>query len=840
MNRYFGDRSPECLMLKVRLKLKVNNDSSSLSLHNSQEQSNSDRQIPPKIRVVMADDQKLICRQVQSWLEPEADLEIVGIAHDGATAINLIESTQPDVALIDLQMPKLDGFETIEIIANRFPNCHILILSSSEEGQDVQKALKAGAGGYLLKNTSAQGMVNSIRSAANNQFQLSPGLFNKVFLSQLDNKGQKNTNRTRVVIVDDQKFICRQVQSWLESEADLEIVGTAHDGATAINLIESTQPDVALIDLQMPKIDGFETIEIIANRFPNCHILTLSSSENRQDVQKALKAGAGGYLLKSASAQEMVNSVRCASKNYFQLSPGLSNQVILSQLNKESQADSTKLESSVSTTSAKSTGNNSQDRQKNKLFRQQSLERLSSPERLDRLMEVVNPKAWIPLTTVGFLSATALVWSVFGSIPVTVKGAGVLVYPSTVMPLQSQSSGQLLDIKVSEGEAIAKGDVIATVDRQDLQEQLDLAEAKLTQLQGQNSKVSSIESQRQEQDIKAIEEQKQALEDRLGIVQSLTPTLKDKGLSAIQVQIQNSQARKQTLEELRPTLESRLEKRRALFERGAISEDVFLQAKQEYLDNISNIDRIDAELKDLEVKEADAYQQYLTNLNEIKNIEAQIQDLDSKKVNLRQQDLQNSTTRSKEIQQAKREISQIKQQIASESQIISQHTGKVLELTVNPGQVIDAGTRVATLDTDRQEVNLVGMTYFPVQDGKKIKPGMEIQVTPQTVKRERFGGIVGTVTKVSPFPITSEAAAKKVGSPQIISGLVSEQQPAVIQISANLKSDEQTFSGFQWSSSSGPELKMSPGTTTSARVKIEERAPITFVLPILRSVSGIY
>ncbi|MEM7594635.1 MAG: NHLP bacteriocin system secretion protein, partial [Cyanobacteria bacterium P01_A01_bin.83] len=174
------------------------------------------------------------------------------------------------------------------------------------------------------------------------------------------------------------------------------------------------------------------------------------------------------------------------------------------------------------------------------------------------------------------------------------------------------------------------------------------------------------------------------------------------------------------------------------------------------------------------------------------------------------------------------------------SQIVSQHSGKILELTVNQGQVIEAGTRLASINTDNQVNDLVGMTYFPVKDGKKVKPGMEIQITPQTVKRERFGGIVGTVTKVSPFPTTTEAAAKVVGSPEIIAGLVPETQPVVIQISASLEPDPETSSGFQWSSSSGPDLKMTAGTTTSARVKVSERAPITFVFPILRSLSGIY
>jgi HlyD family secretion protein len=135
---------------------------------------------------------------------------------------------------------------------------------------------------------------------------------------------------------------------------------------------------------------------------------------------------------------------------------------------------------------------------------------------------------------------------------------------------------------------------------------------------------------------------------------------------------------------------------------------------------------------------------------------------------------------------------------------------------------------------------MLGITYFPVEDGKKIQPGMNIQITPQTIKRERFGGIVGDVNKISSFPITKEAAANVVGNPEVVEGLVSKDQPGLMQVSADLQTDDSTFSGYKWSSSAGPNLKISPGTTSIARVKVDERTPISYVIPLLRSVSGIY
>ncbi len=478
--------------------------------------------------------------------------------------------------------------------------------------------------------------------------------------------------------------------------------------------------------------------------------------------------------------------------------------------------------------------------QKQNLFRKESLERLSSPERLDQLMQVVSPKSWLPLTALGSLVAVAVIWSIYGRIPITVEGRGALIYPRQVVPLQSKSAGQLLALNVNVGDVVKKGDILATVDQVDLRKQLQLARAKLGQLEQQDRNANSLLVQRQQLDKKAVEEQRLTLQQRLKIVQDLTPVLREKGLVSIGRDRENLQRRLQTLQGLLPTYKKRLSNRQMLFKEGAVPDDIVLNARQEYDDARANIDEAESQLKQLDLKEADAQRQYLSNLNEIKNTQAQLQEQNTKQASLAQQDLQTSTTRKNEIQEVKREIAKLEQQLGNNSQIISQHSGRVLEITVTPGQVVDAGTRLGSIDAETLSRKLVGIIYFPVGEGKKIQSGMTIQITPQTVKRERFGGIVGTITTVSPFPITREAAASVVGNSEVVTGLVGEKQEGVMQVFADLKQDSTTFSGYKWSSSTGPHLKISSGTTTAVRVKVEERAPITFVLPILRSVSGIY
>ncbi|WYM02877.1 MAG: NHLP bacteriocin system secretion protein [Gloeotrichia echinulata CP02] len=479
--------------------------------------------------------------------------------------------------------------------------------------------------------------------------------------------------------------------------------------------------------------------------------------------------------------------------------------------------------------------------QKRSIFRKESLERLSSPERLDQLMQVVSPKSWLPLAALGSILTVAVIWSIYGRIPVTVQGRGVLIYPSKVVPLQSKSAGQLIALNIKVGDIIKKGQVLATIDQAELRKQLQQQQAKLTELQSQDQAVASLQGVRREQEQLSREQQRQYLQQRIGELQAVTPLLKTTGNTSIGQQRQGLQQRLKQAQGLNPVFLQRMKSRQQLFKQeGAISGDEALKAEQEYLQNLEKIADIQNQLKELDVKTTETERDYHQNLSTISDLQAQLKELDSKRASVAQQDLENATARKKEIQEVKREIAKLQLQLGDNSQIISQYSGRILEITLTPGQVVNAGTRLATIEAENPQSQLVSVTYFPVAEGKKIQSGMKIQITPQTVKRERFGGIVGNITSISRFPISKESAAAEVGNAEVVEGLLSQQKEGLIQVFSDLELDSTTPSGYKWSSSTGPQTKISSGTTTLVRVKVEERAPITFVLPILREYSGIY
>ncbi|MCU0569901.1 MAG: NHLP bacteriocin system secretion protein [Oculatellaceae cyanobacterium Prado106] len=473
----------------------------------------------------------------------------------------------------------------------------------------------------------------------------------------------------------------------------------------------------------------------------------------------------------------------------------------------------------------------------NNLFRKEALERASSPERLDQLIQVVSPKKWLSLVAFGSLIGVGLCWSVFGRIPVTLTGRGVLVYPSQVMNLQAPSNGQIVAVNVQTGDRVKKGQIIATIDQSELQKQIQLAQAKLAELQVQDQDATRLQSQRNLLAQAAIAQQRQTIQQSLQTVQTVTPILRDKGLGAIQRDRQNLQRRLATLQDLAPTLQERMAKRQELFNAGAIPEDTVLQARQQYLDALAQINEAESQLKQLDVQEADAQRNYLQSVNSIEELQSRSKELDTQVLNQAEQDLAAATNRKKEIQETQRLIAQLELQLAKDSQIKSEYDGRIIELTAAPGQGLQAGMRIGAIAAQTPGSKLMNVAFLPVSEGKKVKDDMTVQITPTTVKREEFGGIMGKVTDISAFPVTQDGAIRLVGNPDILPGVMTEgPQLAVV---ANLEADADTFSGLRWSSSRGPEQQMTPGTTTTVRITVESRPPITFVMPILKNWTGL-
>src|SRR5215212_8888062 len=115
---------------------------------------------------------------------------------------------------------------------------------------------------------------------------------------------------TRVIVVDDHDLLRESLRSMLECEGDLQIVDEAKDGQEAIELCRLHRPDLVLMDVRMPRVNGLEATQMIKDELPTTKVLLTSASENSVWISEAVKAGADGYVLKLSPVQELTDAIR--------------------------------------------------------------------------------------------------------------------------------------------------------------------------------------------------------------------------------------------------------------------------------------------------------------------------------------------------------------------------------------------------------------------------------------------------------------------------------------------------------------------------------------------------
>jgi DNA-binding NarL/FixJ family response regulator len=139
------------------------------------------------VKIVICDDQAIIRDGLELLLKLESDMEIVGLAQNGIDALELVEKFHPDLVLMDLKMPGLNGVEATRQICADFPQVKVLILTTFDDDNWLFDAIRAGASGYILKDTPRQKVIEAIRGTVNGQSFLDPSVTGKV-LNQLANR----------------------------------------------------------------------------------------------------------------------------------------------------------------------------------------------------------------------------------------------------------------------------------------------------------------------------------------------------------------------------------------------------------------------------------------------------------------------------------------------------------------------------------------------------------------------------------------------------------------------------------------------------------------------------
>jgi DNA-binding NarL/FixJ family response regulator len=138
----------------------------------------------------------------------------------------------------------------------------------------------------------------------------------------------RTMNPVRVVLADDHKLVCAGIRMLLDGLKGVQVVGEAHDGREAMDLVKAHRPDLVLMDIAMKKLNGLEAAAQLKKSFPEIQIIMLSMYSSEEHVLQGLRAGASGYLLKDSGPQELEQAIQMAMRGEIYLSPPISKQVI--------------------------------------------------------------------------------------------------------------------------------------------------------------------------------------------------------------------------------------------------------------------------------------------------------------------------------------------------------------------------------------------------------------------------------------------------------------------------------------------------------------------------------
>lgn len=454
------------------------------------------------------------------------------------------------------------------------------------------------------------------------------------------------------------------------------------------------------------------------------------------------------------------------------------------------------------------------------LFRQKALDKLSSPEQLDQLITVTTPRSWFALIAVGAILFTAALWGIFGSIPTKVYGQGIVTKSYGVYNIIPAGSGPITDIRVSAGDQVKKGDVVARIDQPRLVEQINDLKAQLENLKNLGvegagpgeEKFLGSELYELYELTRRIREARAALPyEEINYNSAVSGREHDIEIAGIILnQARVNEANKQEY----------VDKLTQLYNNDVISEHELTGAKKEL------------ELLRLQTRAAEEDLAKLTAGEWEETIIAYKAKWQQAQLQLQMLEEQFDTTRSVKIAETEETVKKLQDELNLASEVVSQVDGRVLEVRYGKGDLVQPGMPLFSLERQGRTIKTEVIMYVRAEEGKKIMPGMEAMISPTTVKKEEYGYMLGRVVSVSEYPATGRGMLHTLGNEDLAQALAA--QGASLELHIDLITDDSTQSGFKWSSPKGPPLKINSGTLCDGSVKVMEQRPVSLVIPALK------
>ncbi|MQT13610.1 NHLP bacteriocin system secretion protein [Segnochrobactrum spirostomi] len=412
-------------------------------------------------------------------------------------------------------------------------------------------------------------------------------------------------------------------------------------------------------------------------------------------------------------------------------------------------------------------------------YRQQALDKLRTPEQVDRLMHVVGPAGWILLLSIIVVLGFALYWSLAGRIATSVEAQGILDPAfGEQHDIVAPAAGILRAVLVRPGDSVKKGELLAKVEILSDVEMRDNAQRTLQSLQQERTNQSAFWDNfiaAQNQDFAA---QRATLQDQIKWAgEQIT-------------------ARQQILTSLM-----------ALEAKGLATSVQVESARDDLISASSSQDSARNQLQQLQARSLDIQNQRQTALS----------NLDDR------------------ILQAQEQLANAQSQLHQEGRIVADMDGVVVEREGEIDTAVQPGSPIVAIQ--KAQPILRGVFFAEPRLGKDVRVGMSVNVAPSTASPSRYGTIRGKIVWVSPAPLSMQAVTQQLGNATLAQTLAGNAPPIAFGVA--LERDPSTPSGFAWTSGRGPDQAIETGTLASAKVSIREDAPAVLIVPAIRRLLGI-
>lgn len=413
-----------------------------------------------------------------------------------------------------------------------------------------------------------------------------------------------------------------------------------------------------------------------------------------------------------------------------------------------------------------------------RLFRQAALDRLATPEQLDRALYTTTAKGWLALLMLALIAAAVGVWSVVGEISSFVPAQGIFLNRSgKIVDAMATGTGVLNEITVSVGDKVDKGSLVAIAVNEETVERYHSVMARIRERQAALDAFRKSESEEGAITDANVAKRRTRLE-----------RLEETSRNSVEV------ARK------------RLADHQRLFEDRVVTR-VTIERSQQALDR--------------------AQRQLFNTLRER-------DDLESAEVRRRNDSKERLADMKARLRAAENQAKELSTALNAQH-IIAPERGIVTEIKTQIGTTLSPGRGVLSISTGTD--NLEVLVYVSPAEGKKVKPGMDVLVSPATLRREVYGSLRGKVDNISSFPVSLEGMIAVLENRHLAETFSAAGPPYASRIV--LEPDPSTASGFAWTSPKAANEKLSSGTLATVEVKVDSQPPITMVVPLIRETFGI-